>query len=242
MTRIGMLRATLFAMMLVAPVAGAQTQEQEPEYAPPHMPYATYQYYEQHPEEWKKLLQSQPRVSHEITPGNKLAPGAVPGPGGWTAMAHPALDSNNQPVNLSNPVLLTDGTVIAHVSCTGLWYKLTPDNTVSDSVSYINGTWKPIASLPAGYAPRFFGSGVLPDGRVIVEGGEYNGSGNTCPRADTTQGAIYDPVADKWSIVNPPSGWAKIGDGGGIVLPNGTYMQTACCDVTRAPRCSIRPA
>jgi hypothetical protein len=35
-------------------------------------------------------------------------------------------------------------------------------------------TWSQIASLPSGYIPSFFASAVLPDGRVIVEGGEYN--------------------------------------------------------------------
>lgn len=124
-----------------------------------------------------------------------------------------------------NPLLLTDGTVIAQVSCTANWYKFTPDNTGS----YINGTWAAIASLPSGYAPRFAGSAVLPDGRVIVEGGEYNNSGG-CNAVWTTKGAIYDPVANTWASVTPPSGWTTIGDAAGIVLPNGTYMQTNCCD------------
>ena len=44
--------------------------------------------------------------------------------------------------NLSNPILLTDGTVIAHVSCTSNWYKFTPTITGD----YINGTWSAIAS------------------------------------------------------------------------------------------------
>jgi hypothetical protein len=33
--------------------------------------------------------------------------------------------------------------------------------------SYVNGTWSPIASMPAGYGPLYFGSAVLPDGRVV---------------------------------------------------------------------------
>ena len=137
--------------------------------------------------------------------------------------------------NLSNPILLMDGTVIAHQSCLAgnptagtNWYKLTPVNG-----NYINGTWTQIASLPNGFAPRFFGSSVLPDGRVIIEGGEYvyDSVSNTCKQTDTnTQGAIYDPVADAWTPVTPPSGWTSIGDAGGIVLDNGTYLQTSCCD------------
>jgi hypothetical protein len=52
--------------------------------------------------------------------------------------------------------LLTDGTVMVHSEQDNsqLWYKLTPDNTGS----YINGTWKQMASMPSGYAPLYFGS------------------------------------------------------------------------------------
>ncbi|HEY5379156.1 MAG TPA: Ig-like domain repeat protein [Pseudolabrys sp.] len=128
-----------------------------------------------------------------------------------------------------NPILLTDGTVIAHVSCTSLWYKFTPDS----NGSYINGTWAAIQSTASNYQPRFFGSGVLPDGRVIIEGGEYygaDGSGGCLNNNGTSQGAIYDPVADTWMPVSKPSGWTAISDAGGIVLPNSTYMQTSCCD------------
>ncbi|PYX02252.1 MAG: hypothetical protein DMG85_21870 [Acidobacteria bacterium] len=81
--------------------------------------------------------------------------------------------TNNPPVNLGTILLLTDGTVIAHEEndqnnnvATRNWYKLTPDI----NGSYINGTWSSIAPLPVGYGPLFFGSAVLPDGRVIVEG------------------------------------------------------------------------
>ena len=146
-----------------------------------------------------------PPVSHELVPGTMLAPGQAPVGGSWTSLNHPA------GVNLMNPLLLTDGTVIAHVSCTSNWYKFTPDNTGS----YINGTWAAIASTASDYGPRFFGSGVLPDGRVITEGGEYNGGG--CG-ARTTKGAIYDPVANTWTAVSPPAGWSTISDAAGIVL------------------------
>src|SRR5262249_28731472 len=77
------------------------------------------------------------------------------------------------------------------------------------------------------------GSAALPDGRVIIMGGEYNstsGSGSCGSAVWTTLGAIYDPVADSWASVAAPSGWVRIGDGAGIVLPNGTDMQTSCCD------------
>jgi hypothetical protein len=122
-------------------------------------------------------------------------------------------------------LLLTDGTVIAHVFCTGTWYRLAPDNTGS----YVNGTWSQIASMPSGYAPLYFASQVLPDGRVIVEGGEFNGAPCTTP-ALTKQGAIYDPAAGTWTSVNPPSGWNDIGDASSVILNNGTLMIADCCD------------
>src|SRR6266481_1844572 len=84
--------------------------------------------------------------------------------------------TNNPPVKLGTALLLTDGTVIAHEEndqsgnvATNKWYKLTPDS----NGSYINGTWSQIASMASNYGPLFFASSVLPDGRVVVEGGEY---------------------------------------------------------------------
>ena len=131
--------------------------------------------------------------------------------------------TNNPPVNLGTILLLTDGTVIAHEEsdqnnnvATRSWYKLTPNI----NGSYINGTWSQIASLPLGYGPLYFGSAVLPDGRVVVEGGEYNQYGANFTRL----GAIYDPVANVWTNVNPPGGWNNIGDASTVVLSNGTLM------------------
>ena len=122
----------------------------------------------------------------------------------------------------SNPLLLTDGTVMVHDAGGSNWWKLTPDQ----NGSYVNGTWSQLASLPAGYAPLYYSSAVLPDGRVIVEGGEYN-QGHS---AWTNKGAIYNPKTNVWTAMTPPSGWAQIGDAPSVVLANGTYMQTDCCD------------
>jgi hypothetical protein len=98
---------------------------------------------------------------------------------------------NNQPgFGAGATLLLTDGTVLVHDEGTDFqaWYKLSPD---ADG-SYVNGTWSRLASLPSGYAPLYFSSAVLPDGRVIIEGGEYN----FLTPVWTNLGAIYDPVAD----------------------------------------------
>jgi hypothetical protein len=146
---------------------------------------------------------------------------------------------NNQPTFIANGagpgLLLTDGTVMVHDACGSDWWKLTPDNTGS----YINGTWTQMASLPSGYAPLYYASAVLPDGRVIVEGGEYNVDCNN--GSWTTRGAIYDPVKDKWTSVNPPSGWSTIGDSQSVVLSNGTFMLANCCEGSPYPVAYLNP-
>jgi len=126
--------------------------------------------------------------------------------------------------------LLTDGSVIVHdesgnPGTWGNWWKLTPDNTGN----YANGTWTQIATMPSGYGPLYFASAVLPDGRYIAQGGEYNNGSD----AWTTRGAIYDPVANSWASVTPPSGWNSIGDSPTVILSNGTYMLTSCCDTQK---------
>ncbi len=113
-------------------------------------------------------------------------------------------------------LLLTDGTVMVHEYSSPNWWRLTPDQ----SGSYMNGTWSALGSMQSSYGPLYFASAVLPDGRVIVEGGEYNFGAQD----ETNMGAIYDPTKNKWTTVNPPGGWAEIGDSPGIVLADGTFM------------------
>lgn len=132
--------------------------------------------------------------------------------------------NNTAPDNIGAMLLLTDGRVLAHAEQSNAqnWYTLTPDS----SGSYINGTWKKVGSLPAGYAPIYFGSAVLKNGNVIIEGGEYNNN----VAAWTTLGAMFNSKTNKWVSVAPPAGWGRIGDAQGINLPNGKYMQASCCD------------
>src|SRR5437899_1331512 len=145
----------------------------------------------------------------------------------WTKLTNPP------PTYVSDAILLTDGTVIVQgtLSCglgTGTWYRLTPDAYGK----YINGTWTQIASMPSGYGPDAFASAVLPDGRVIVEGGEYNlGSCSNfqAARTETYLGAIYNPATNAWTSVSPPTvngttPWSHIGDAPSVVLANGTFM------------------
>jgi hypothetical protein len=112
--------------------------------------------------------------------------------------------------------LLTDGTVLAQGYNDSDWYVLTPDNTGS----YVNGTWKQVGSLQAGYVPSAMASQVLADGRVLIEGGEYNNG----QFALTNMGAVYDPTTGQWTPVDPPKHWQNIGDSPSVVLPDGHYL------------------
>jgi hypothetical protein len=131
--------------------------------------------------------------------------------------------ANTPPFNPGAMIQLTDGTVLVQDqgsknSGASSWWRLTPDSTGS----YVNGTWSKVASLPSSYAPLYYASAVLPDGRVIIMGGEYNHG----KLVWTNRGAIYDPVANTWTTVHHPSGseWVRIGDAPSTVLANGTFM------------------
>ncbi|MGO8795661.1 MAG: hypothetical protein ACLQLC_12635 [Candidatus Sulfotelmatobacter sp.] len=145
--------------------------------------------------------------------------------GTWTKIA------TEPSVSVGAMLLLTDGRVLVHSEpncsgCTGNyadWYTLTPDSTGS----YVNGTWTQVATLPSGYSPLFFGSAVLPDGKVVIEGGEYNCT-HGCTGDWQNKGAIYDPAANTWTSLTVPS-TKHIGDAESVVLPDGTWMIADCC-------------
>ncbi|MGH9713939.1 MAG: hypothetical protein ACRD5M_11645 [Candidatus Acidiferrales bacterium] len=139
----------------------------------------------------------------------------------------------------SVPILLTDGTVLVQDAGFPDWWKLTPDQ----HGSYVNGTWTQIASLPATYSPLYHSTAVLPDARMIIEGGEYLLSLDQTQLVPTwtPQGAIYDPIANAWTQIAPPAFFTgfgpfpqTIGDAQSVVLANGTYMQANCCTVEQA--------
>lgn len=149
----------------------------------------------------------------------------------------PGTNTNYSPGGVVSPLLLTDGSVLVlntnlvnpnYAFANGQVFKLTPDI----NGSYVNGTWSQLASLP--YIPYAAASAVLPDGRVIIQGGEF--TGYTGDFTLTNQGAIYDPVKDSWSDLPPPTFFADlyppratfaphpIGDSANVILPDGTYM------------------
>jgi hypothetical protein len=121
-------------------------------------------------------------------------------------------------------LLLTDGSVMMQsANDAGVFYKLTPDL----QGSYINGTWRQLASPPAGYEPYDSAQVVLPDGRVLFVGGEYNQNVYVLPFAPsglTNMSAVYDPVADSWTMIAAPPGVEYIGDTTSAMLADGRFV------------------
>ena len=132
---------------------------------------------------------------------------------------------NAPPFYPGTMLLASDGTVLVHSEPasggTSAWYKLSPNS----KGSYVDGTWSQIASMPSAYDPLYFASAILPNGQMIVEGGEYLGGNPVW----TNKGAIYNPVTNKWRSVAPPGGWSNIGDAQSDVLANGTFMLSQAC-------------
>jgi hypothetical protein len=215
-----MLYVTATIALLAAPPSRAQSQAS----LPPPLSYPRAQYFITHPEAWSQF-RSKLAQNHAAQPGSADEPKSAAAGGYWRVV-------RAAPGFLTNPLLLTDGTVIVSNADTPEWYKLTPD--IHGDYEY--GTWSKIAALPVihgtQYAPLYHSSAVLPDGRVIIMGGEYNGNNAVW----TNLGAIYDPVANTWTAVSAPPGWSYftngtgvIGDSESVVLADGTFMQAACC-------------
>lgn len=129
--------------------------------------------------------------------------------------------ANRAPFNAAMSLLLTDGTVMVQQLQSGTWWRLTPDA----SGDYVHGAWSQLATMPNQHAPLYFASAVLPDGKVIVMGGEYNMGA----QSETTKGSFYDPQLNSWTTVAAPTGWSTIGDAVSIVLADGRFMMADCC-------------
>jgi hypothetical protein len=211
------------AIGVVAFMAATADAKAQPAGSQPQVPISrsTWLQHQGDPAALQSLSANLPALAAEPGPSHGAPLADPPAGGTWSNLA------NSLGFNASNPLLLTDGTVIVHRTDTRDWWKLTPDS----SGSYINGTWSQIASMQSGYGPKFHASAVLPDGRVIVEGGEYNLGGSA---SWTNQGSIYDPVANTWTAVSPPSGWTSIGDAQSTLLANGTFFLADCCSTKTA--------
>jgi hypothetical protein len=127
--------------------------------------------------------------------------------------------------NASTSLLLTDGRVMVHDASSRNWRILTPDAFGS----YVNGTWSDAAQLPAGHQPLYYGAAVLPDGRLVISGGEYNDNVSGADQTNAT--SIFDPDTNyptgAWTSISPPNGgaspWNQIGDSSGVVFPDGRF-------------------
>jgi hypothetical protein len=132
--------------------------------------------------------------------------------GTWT------LVSNLAPSGTGTMLLLSDGTIMVQggfQAASSAWDRLVPD----PFGGYANGTWSQLASMSL--ERLYFPSNVLPDGRVLVMGGEYSGPSNQYTRTNT--GEIYDPVADAWSsIAIYPQQY--LGDDPSQLLPDGSVL------------------
>lgn len=215
--------AAQVAVMSGAPnITGTGTAAQAADMVvPPPLSRPKAAYYAAHPAEWNAILANAPTTKTIVPapPAPKFAP--VP-PGTWSTLLHTAPSSG-----MSNPLLLTDGSVIVHASCSANWFKLTPD----ENGSYIYGTWRTIANAP--WQPLYFASQILNDGRVVGNGGEYDGA-QSCSAHWITGGGIYNPASNVWINLPPPPGWTTIGDAQSIILPNTTYMLADCCSTQQA--------
>lgn len=114
--------------------------------------------------------------------------------------------------------LLTDGTVLAQSNSnwSNFWL-YTPDSTGN----YANGSWKQVGSLQTGYGPDAAASDVLPNGKFVIIGGEYNTPGNGYDLQLTNLGAVYDPTTQAFTPLGHPKKWGYIGDSESTVLPDG---------------------
>lgn len=145
-----------------------------------------------------------------------LSPWRTTAVGTWTSVNRLAPD------NLDTMLLLSDGTVMAasgQPNAGGfgqVWYRLTPDI----HGSYVNGTWSTLASM--NYPRLFYSSEVLTNGQVFVAGAEYSTDIFTGP--GTTNGEIYNPLANAWTLLPPTPGINGFYDSCSEMLPNGNVL------------------
>jgi hypothetical protein len=137
--------------------------------------------------------------------------------------------THQPPVGVYLAMLLTDGTVMAQAnpnpptSSAGDFYRLTP----AANGDYAAGTWTKLAAPPPGYEPYASAESVLADGRVLFVGGEYNQDDYRIPFGPhglTNMSAIFDPVANSWTMIPAPPGQPYIGDVASAVMPDGRFI------------------
>ncbi|SDZ23768.1 Kelch motif-containing protein [Amycolatopsis xylanica] len=139
---------------------------------------------------------------------------------------------------LHSLTLLRDGQVLAAGGIFGPWRYPTPPTATAELYDPGSGTWTP--TTPMREARAVHTATLLPDGRVLVAGGE-------CLRSPDTNGAlrtaeIYDPEAKTWTPATPMTD-ARLGaeaaplpDGrvlvvGGNLNIGGGYTCLAFCEI-----------
>jgi hypothetical protein len=155
--------------------------------------------------------------------------------------------------NPSTCLLLTDGTVMCQSNeGSASWLRLTPDNTGS----YENGIWTSFDNAPQGkdgtsvngtcnpcqYAPTYFASAVLPDGKVVIIGGEYNTNSTGSRPSWSPIGFLFDPTkpaGSQWSaqLTQPTGTFVRgngdtvgcIGDAQSVITQTGTMLIANVC-------------
>ena len=158
------------------------------------------------------------------TPSPTPTPTPTPAPATLTAL------TNQPPVPVYLAMLLTDGRVLVQANpnpgagiSAADFYTLTPDNTGD----YARGTWRKVASPPAGYSPWATSETVLSDGRVLLAGGEYNHDEYQLPFSPnglTNMSAVYNPTADQWTMIPAPAGMDYMGEPAAVTLPDGRFL------------------
>ena len=130
--------------------------------------------------------------------------------GTWTPLA------NTNPAAQGMLELLSNGSVMVAGSAAQAWEQLTPSSTGS----YVNATWSPLASMSE--TRLYDETAVLPNGNVMVLGGEYTSPPYTYNLTDT--GEIYNPVTNAWTAMAPYPGQFHFGSAATAMLPNGDVL------------------
>jgi len=131
-----------------------------PASVPPPLSLAKAQFFKNNPAAWAQFL-AQRSEGLLQAPRQRVEP---PSGGTWHVVT-------TAPGGLYNPLLLTDGTVIAQVGSppSQSWYKLTPTNTGS----YAGGTWSP-DRFAAGYKRHAVWPAISRFGGVARRPGDYS--------------------------------------------------------------------
>ena len=109
-------------------------------------------------------------------------------PGTWTALTNP-LPTNYSPNNNGSMELLSNGSVLNGA------IELTPSATGS----YVNGTWSAVAGMSE--LRLYDDTQILPNGNVMVLGGEYTTFNYN--ETLTNTGEIYNPLTNTWAAMAP---------------------------------------